>query len=264
MRKYFWPVCIAAVLAGSQTLLADVWDLDTLNDEDDTTATDNELTHGMVQVHDLAAEAATVDQDWYRVATQPYSSYEVVVDGLTGDLFSLPLPVDRIASDGTTVLTAGVAMPGSAIGSSRSLRWQNAGTASGEFVRVTGAGSSCTTACTTSDQYTIRFFETTGYIARFNNSGSQITVLLIQNAANYSISGTVYYFTAAGALAGSQAFTAAARNLAVINSSATVPGVSGSVIVTHDGRFGDLNGKSVALEPSTGFSFDTPMTYKPH
>jgi hypothetical protein len=29
--------------------------------------------------------------------------------------------------------------------------------------------------------------------------------------------------------------------------------------VSHDGRYGDLTGKTVALEPSTGFSFDSPM-----
>jgi hypothetical protein len=33
--------------------------------------------------------------------------------------------------------------------------------------------------------------------------------------------------------------------------------------VTHDGPFGGLAGKAVALEPATGFSFDSPMTVKP-
>ena len=28
--------------------------------------------------------------------------------------------------------------------------------------------------------------------------------------------------------------------------------------VSHDGRYGELAGKSVALEPATGFSFDSP------
>jgi len=40
-----------------------------------------------------------------------------------------------------------------------------------------------------------------------------------------------------------------------------VPGVSGNsgtVTVSHNGRYGDLAGKVVALEPSTGFSFDSP------
>ena len=49
---------------------------------------------------------------------------------------------------------------------------------------------------------------------------------------------------------------------------ATVPGgVSGQSggrsRSPHDGGYGALAGKAVALEPSTGFSFDSPMTYKP-
>ena len=30
--------------------------------------------------------------------------------------------------------------------------------------------------------------------------------------------------------------------------------------LTHDGGYGALSGKAVALEPATGFSFDSPMT----
>lgn len=261
MRKRFWPLCLAVGLAGSQPVMADVWDLDILN-EDDSTATDNEMTHGLVQVHDLEAQGGVVDQDWYRVASRPYSSYEVLVDGLTGNVFFSALPVDHIAEDGTTVVNSSLEIPGGA-GAVRTVRWQVGATAATEFVRVTGDETSCTTACTTSDQYTIKFFETTAFIARFNNTGSQITVLLLQNASSYTISGNIYYFTAAGTLAGSQPFTANTRQLLVVPTSATVPGASGSIVITHDARYGDLQGKSVALEPSTGFSFDTPLVYKP-
>jgi hypothetical protein len=38
---------------------------------------------------------------------------------------------------------------------------------------------------------------------------------------------------------------------------------SGSITVTHDGAYGALAGKAVALEPATGLSFDSPLTYKP-
>jgi hypothetical protein len=44
---------------------------------------------------------------------------------------------------------------------------------------------------------------------------------------------------------------------------ATVAGVAGqggAITISHEGRYGDLTGKTVALEPSTGFSFDSPMT----
>ena len=43
---------------------------------------------------------------------------------------------------------------------------------------------------------------------------------------------------------------------------ATVSGagaVGGAITVDHDGRYGDLSGKTVAIEPSTGFSFDTRL-----
>ncbi len=40
-------------------------------------------------------------------------------------------------------------------------------------------------------------------------------------------------------------------------------GIGGSVTVSNDGRYGDLSGKAVAVEPATGFSFDTPMVPKP-
>lgn len=41
--------------------------------------------------------------------------------------------------------------------------------------------------------------------------------------------------------------------------SALVNGLSGSVLISHDGHYGSLSGKAVALEPATGFAFDTPM-----
>ena len=40
-------------------------------------------------------------------------------------------------------------------------------------------------------------------------------------------------------------------------------GMAGSITVTHTGRYGDLSGKAVALEPATGFTFDTPLTPVP-
>jgi hypothetical protein len=48
---------------------------------------------------------------------------------------------------------------------------------------------------------------------------------------------------------------------------ANVPGangVGGSVTIAHDARYGDLAGKTVALEPATGFSFDSPMLPRIH
>lgn len=42
----------------------------------------------------------------------------------------------------------------------------------------------------------------------------------------------------------------------------TITGQGGAITVAHDGRYGELAGKTVALEPSTGFSFDTKLTFR--
>jgi hypothetical protein len=39
-------------------------------------------------------------------------------------------------------------------------------------------------------------------------------------------------------------------------------GQGGSITIAHDGAYGSLNVKAVALEPSTGFSFDTAGVYR--
>ena len=52
-----------------------------------------------------------------------------------------------------------------------------------------------------------------------------------------------------------------ARQTLVLNTS-TVPalqGQAGSLTVSHDGRYGALQGKAVAVESATGFTFDTPL-----
>jgi hypothetical protein len=54
------------------------------------------------------------------------------------------------------------------------------------------------------------------------------------------------------------------RTLAL--NAAAVPGLAGKVgpiTVSHDGRYGDLTDKTVALEPATGFSFGSPMIARP-
>ena len=73
------------------------------------------------------------DLDWYAVLQAPSASYEVVVDEVSGD--AVPLLVERVASDGLTVLQSASAV---GTGSSVSLRWQNFSTAvvADEHVRI--------------------------------------------------------------------------------------------------------------------------------
>ena len=248
----------------SAPVSADVWDNDPGN-EDDGSGSNNEIFHGTVQVHDLASQGGTIDEDWYVVFSRPFSSYEVLVDGLQGQVVApgSTLPVDRVNVAGT-ILTAG-ATPQDGLGAAQSVRWaNNTAAAVTDYVRVDGVNTVCGTACTTDAQYTIRLWETTASIPRFNNSGSQLTVLLLQNPTNYSIDGTVYFWDVSGSFLGSQGFSLAGKALLVFNTSTVAPGLAGAITVTNNGRFGDLQGKSVALEPGTGFSFDTPMSYRSH
>ena len=213
-----------------------------------------ELSHGFELMEDLASAGGGVDTDQYSVSAKPFSSYEAVVDSTSGDI-GPTLEVFRVA--GSTVLQSSVAV---GVGFTRSIRWMNTTNAevNGEAIRVRSGG--CTTNCGPDDVYFIRGYETTYSVPRFNNSGTQVTVLLLQNPTNYTIAGNIYFWDTTGALIATQAFTLTGKQLQVLNT-ATVPGangVGGAVTIAHDGRYGDLSAKTVALEPATGFSFDSP------
>ena len=211
-----------------------------------------ELTHGFVERATLAAQGGVADTDIYRLLQAPWASYEVVVDETSGDV--TPLALDRVDAGGA-VVQGGQA--GGAGGSVR-LRWANGGAVvASERIRVRSGG--CTTTCGADDTYRLRSYETTAAIPRFNNSGSQFTVLILQNSSDEAISGTVHFWSAGGGLLASSPFSLGAFNILVLNTSTTVPSTSGSVTVTHDGGFAALVGKAVALEPATGFSFDSPL-----
>jgi hypothetical protein len=249
-------VSLLAALAA--TAGADVWDIQA--DNDNGIGTDNELIHGSMQVHDLGALSGPTahDEDWYLLEQKPFSSYEIVVDATSGDL-TTPLLLTRLAGDGTTVLQSAVGI--SALGFSRSLRVVNDSPVpeTGELIRVASAG--CGTACGPDDVYRIRLRETTGRIARFNNSATQGTVVILQNTSTETVTGTLRFWRANGAQAAAQAFTLAPHGMAIVNTG-VIPGLagtSGSVTLVHDGPYGVLVGKSVALEPATGFSFDSPL-----
>ena len=104
-------------------------------------------------------------------------------------------------------------------------------------------------------------------MSRFNNTGGQTTVLLIQNTAAYDIGGTVSFWDESGGLIWSLALaTPPATRLgpkqlfvAVLPNYTQLQGRVGSITVTNDGRYGDLKGKTVSLDTANGYSFDTPM-----
>jgi hypothetical protein len=177
-----------------------------------------------------------------------------MVDGASGDVS--PVVLQRVL--GTTVLQTAIPI---GTGTGQSLRWANdtSNTIPFETVRVASGG--CTTDCGSDDVYRLRAYETTYAIPRFNNFGSQVTVLLLQNPTDYSVTATVYFWDTSGTLLHAEPVTVGPKSLEVRVTS-TIPAVAtaaGSITLTHTGRYGDLSGKTVALEPSTGFSFDSPM-----
>jgi uncharacterized repeat protein (TIGR01451 family) len=228
-------------------------------DTDNVSLEISELVHATTTTRDLSPIAGAPAEHFYWLAQQPFASYEIVVDATSGDV-GPTLQLARLAGDGTTVLQSAVGV--SAIGFSRSLRFTNDSPApkTGELIRV--ASGACGTGCGPDDVYRIRLRETTGRIARFNNSATQGTVVILQNTSTGAVTGTLRFWRANGTQAAAQAFTIASRGLAVVNTSAIagLSGTSGSVTIEHDGPYGALVGKSVALEPATGFSFDSPLS----
>jgi uncharacterized repeat protein (TIGR01451 family) len=233
------------------------------NDSDSEPSTvglygESELVQGSALWADLASAGGAPDEDLFRIGQRPYSSYEVVVDGTSGDLGTGQGPaLDRLASDGTLLQSAVAA----GAGSSRSLRWENdsAAVVNDEYVRVRSAG--CTTSCGPEDVYRIRSWDTTLLCPRFNNGATQVTVLVLQNTTETAIAGHARFWSNAGVLVGTQAFTMGPKAAFVVNTS-TVPGVSGvggTITLSHDGPYGTLVGKAVAVEPATGFTFDTAL-----
>jgi hypothetical protein len=222
-----------------------------------------ELTHGFRQQRDFGVLTAGSAAHTFRIAQKPHSSYEVVVDATTGDVGS-GLALERLASDGVTVLQSSLPLGG--VGYSRSLRWINAtGQVVGnELVRV--VSTSCRfPGCGPEDAYRLRAWDTTCVLPRFNNSATQVTILLLQNPTAHLIGGTVHFWSVTGTPAGSQPFSLGSHGTLAFNTS-TVPGVagqSGSITVVHDGGYGELLGKAVAVEPATGFTFDTPLASRP-
>jgi uncharacterized repeat protein (TIGR01451 family) len=230
------------------------------SDTDNVTLDLAELTHGYDRLRSLVplpGPLPRTDQFW--IAQAPHSSYEALVDATSGDLGAGAGPlVERVEGDGSTVLQGATAV---GVGHSRSLRWANASSSAveHEFVRIRSAV--CTTDCGADDVYRLRFRETTYAGARFNNGGTQSSVVLVQNRAIAPVALTVYFWSEAGTLLAEASFGLEARQTLVLPASA-VPGTagqSGSVTIAHDGGYGDLAGKVVSLEPSTGFGFDTPL-----
>lgn len=227
----------------------------------------NALAHGAIQTHDLQGTLAAPDQDWMSVPTLNRHSYEARVSG-NSVIFSYGgcpscAQIDRVDGSGAVLTGAG------GNNNDRVVRWVSTATQSGinEYIRVVGpsTGFSPPNSSTANHQYTLQFFDTTYFLPRFNNSGGQVTVLLIQNTGGGTVSGSIYFYNPAGTLLHTAALNVPVGGLQVVNTAAIaqLAGLSGAASIAHDGGWGALAAKSVALEAATGFSFDTPATTIP-
>jgi hypothetical protein len=246
----------AAILLGSPAR-ADQWDVGA--DADNGAGTDNAPFHGSPQVHDLAALPGPVrDEDWFIAHADRFSSYEFVVDGMTGNLNLPPAAVELVTATGTVVAQATGVKEERVL----SLHFLRAEVFEPRFVRVRFAA--CGTACTAADTYRARLYDTTYTIPRFNNSGTQATVVLVQNNTARSCFVSIFFFNVEGdvQLPDSKAILLAPHALHVLPVAGGA-GHSGSARVAHECGYGGLSGKAVSIEPATGFTFDTPMLHRP-
>ena len=230
-----------------------------LNDDFSTSGSRGDLVHDSRETFDLASSSGQPRARVWTINQEPYRSYEVIVDGITGDVGGSGLLLHRLDSDGSTVLQSGVPVSG---GSALSLRFKNStGSPNGaQLIRVGSPG--CTALCGPNDTLRLRAYETTYRVSRFNNSATQVTVLVIANTTNQPVTGTAAFFRASdGVHLADVPFSLGPRATFVTNTSG-VPGLAGAaggILITNDAAFGALTGKAVAVEPASGFTFDTAM-----
>jgi hypothetical protein len=253
---------LVLLLAAGSPAAADVWD-NVTEDDDAHNTTNNRLNHGAVQVHDLAAPGGVQDLDFFFLDLAANASYEVLVDGFTGDLDFITGGTD---SDIVRMDINGVVVQ-DALGTNAQVpvRWKTG--PGGNFINyIRVRSSNCGAGCNTNDEYTIRFRQTTYAIPRFNNSATQTTVLIVNSLGSSTCTPDFLFFNANGTLLGTHTDSINNGSTMVLNT-ATLPfaaGTSGMIKVLHTCPFGTLTGKAVAVEPGTGFTFDTLMVPVPY
>ena len=183
-----------------------------------------EASHGAQLVRSLPSSAQP--RHLYLVAQQPRSSYEVTVDGASGDLGPGDGPaLRRLAPDLTTVIQDSGPI---GAGPARQIAWERSALTPTDSEYIEVASRECSTACGPDDVYRLRFRETTGSIPRFNNgSGQATTLVLLQNPGARAVSGTLWFLDASGDGIADVPFTVLARGLFTL-ATPGVPGLAGA------------------------------------
>jgi hypothetical protein len=265
-------IVLGLALCAGQAAAEDPWELSGDGQDDDSLTTYNVLRHAVVQQrHDLEGGPPTPDQDWMLVVTKPRHSYEAYVTGDVWETAVCPTGAgtcprfDRVSPSGT-VLTPGftsgddVPFPSGSYSLGRTVRWI-ATTGGPEYLRAVGHQSLFEPVT----PYDVVYYDTTLFVPRFNNTATQTTVLILQNTTSETVGGTAFFHDAAGVLL-SSVFVSVPRNGVHVLATAPIPalaGRSGSVTIAQMGGYAALVGKAVALEPATGFTFDTPILHVP-
>lgn len=254
-------VCVVVLAAGGPAGAVDRWESPTAVNPvgDDDSSTINELRHGTVQTHDYDSES---DQDWMRVMTFARRSYEARVWSGSVPWNSAVCPPSACATFDVVDIGGAVVLPGASDGipaASSVLRWI---AASDQTTLLRTRSSTGLNAMV----YELAFFDTTYALPRFNNTGTQSTIVILQNTRPVAVNGQIDFYNAAGTHLHSQPFAMAAYGTFVYPSSTTtaLQNMSGAATIAHTAGYGGLAGKAVALEPGTGFTFDTaiaPLTY---
>lgn len=242
-----WALALAAIPGRAD----DPWELDP---EEDGQATRAHILAGQVQTGRDLQGAGTPDQDWVWIVPLARHSYEARAVGGTLWSASSLAKLERVSTS-LAVLATGTD-EGVASFRGHAIRWISA-VSDHEYLRVTGPPAAQGAA-----PYTLEFHDTTYAIPRWNNTGAQSTIFLIQNNKTSAVAGSLFFYGVTGNLLHTQALSVPANGLLVLPT-ASIPqlaGQGGSAHVAHSGGLGALSGKAVALEPSTGFTFDTAMT----
>jgi ELWxxDGT repeat protein len=224
-----------------------------IRDDDGSPGADlNGLTHGGVVAADLASHPGRgPDVDWYLVPSDAPSSYELIVDEVSGDV--QPLTVELLLPGEFQPQAQGTPV---GLGGALSLRWFQA--EPDQKVRVRSGG--CLVDCGTDDTYRIRAYDTSYAIPRYNSTGGQLSLVIVQNRTDQAVTVTVRFWSETAEMVGSTQQALNPHGSTVISAPA---GTRGSVTVVHNGGYGALAGKSVSIEQATGFSFDAPMQPRP-
>lgn len=206
---------------------------------------------------DLEATGGVADADWIRLLLGANRSYEVIISVrnlLSGGFNTLNASLQRYNSTGATLLQNSQTAWFDTL---RTLQWRS--TEDGvQLLRVLGTN----TMTAFDSSYSLSMRESTLFCPRYNNSGTQLSVLIMQNTSDLPCDFSAHFFNEAGTLVGTGTGTYPVSGTAVV-AGASVAGVSGtrgSVRIAHTCGLGGVAAKAVAVEPATGFTFDTVCT----